>query len=195
MVLALAIGYFIGAIPFGVLIGQQTAGVDVRRLGSGNIGATNVLRVLGPQTAAFVLVTDVAKGMAAVFIGKWLVGGDTIPLLAGVAAVAGHNWSVFLRFGGGKGVATTAGVVIATMPLTAIISIMAFMMVVAITRYVSLGSLVLACALPVAAWLGDRPTSHVVFALVLGIMTIWRHRPNIVRLLEGKESKLGKRVR
>jgi len=195
VVLALAIGYLLGSIPFGVLIGQQTAGVDIRKLGSGNIGATNVLRVLGPRTAAVVLAADVTKGLVAVFVGKWLVGGDLVPLLAGIAAVVGHNWSIFLRFGGGKGVATTAGVVIATMPLTAAIAILAFMIVVATTRYVSLGSLVLACTLPVAAWLCGDPASHIVFAVILGLMTIWRHRPNIVRLLEGSENKLGKRVR
>ncbi|HOB90551.1 MAG TPA: glycerol-3-phosphate 1-O-acyltransferase PlsY [Bacillota bacterium] len=195
VVLALAIGYFIGSIPFGVLIGQQAAGVDVRRLGSGNIGATNVLRVLGPRIAAVVLATDVAKGMVAVLIGKWLVGGETVPLIAGLAAVVGHNWSVFLRLGGGKGVATTVGVVIATMPLVAAIAILAFAVVVGITRYVSLGSLVLACTLPIAAWLSDRPVLHTVFALILGLMVIWRHRSNIVRLIEGRENKLGKRVR
>lgn len=196
--LALVVGYFVGAIPFGVVIGQRTAGVDVRKLGSGNIGATNVLRVLGPRTAILVLAMDVAKGIVTVFIGKWLApdtGADIVPLLSGVAAVAGHNWSVFLRFGGGKGVATTAGVVIASMPLTALIAIAAFLVVVAITRYVSLGSIVLACALPIAAWQLDRPMPHVLFALILGIMTIWRHRSNIARLLEGSENKLGKRTR
>jgi glycerol-3-phosphate acyltransferase PlsY len=196
--LALFIGYFVGAIPFGVVIGLRTAGVDVRKLGSGNIGATNVLRVLGARTAIVVLAMDVAKGIVAVFVGKWLApdtASEMLPLLSGIAAVAGHNWSVFLRFGGGKGVATTAGVVIASMPLTALIAIAAFLIVVAITRYVSLGSLVLACVLPIAAWQLDRPLPHVLFALVLGIMTIWRHRSNIVRLLEGSENRLGKRTR
>jgi glycerol-3-phosphate acyltransferase PlsY len=193
--LALIVGYFVGAVPFGVLIGQRTAGVDVRRLGSGNIGATNVLRVLGPQAAALVLAMDVAKGIAAVFVGKWLVGGDVVPLLTGLAAVVGHNWSIFLRFGGGKGVATTAGVVIASMPLVASIAISAFLITVTVTRYVSLGSLAMAALLPLLAWFLKSPPPHVMFVAVLALMTLWRHRPNIVRLIEGRENKLGKRVR
>lgn len=192
---ALTIGYFVGAVPFGVLIGQRTAGVDVRRLGSGNIGATNVLRVLGAQAAVLVLAMDVAKGIAAVLIGRWLVGGNVAPLLTGVAAVIGHNWSVFLRFEGGKGVATTAGVVIASMPLTALISIFAFLITVAVSRYVSLGSLVMAALLPLVAWFLRNPAPNTAFALVLGIMTVWKHRPNIIRLIEGSENKLGRRVR
>ena len=192
---ALIVGYLVGAVPFGVLIGQRTAGVDIRRLGSGNTGATNVLRVLGPQAAALVLAMDVAKGIAAVFVGRWLAGGDIVPLLSGLAAVVGHNWSVFLRFGGGKGVATTAGVVIASMPLVATISIAAFLITVTVTGYSSLGSLTMAVLLPLLAWFLKNPSPHVLFVVALALMTLWRHRSNIVRLIEGRENKLGKRVR
>lgn len=192
---ALIAGYLVGAVPFGVLIGQRAAGVDIRRLGSGNTGATNALRVLGPRAAAAVLAMDIAKGIAAVFIGRWLVGGDIVPLLSGLAAVVGHNWSVFLRFGGGKGVATTVGVVIASMPLVATIAIAVFLITVTVTGYVSVGSLTMAVLLPLLAWFLKNPSPHVAFVAMLALIMLWRHRSNIVRLIEGRENKLGRRNR
>ena len=186
--------YLLGAVPFGFLAGRFFAGVDIRAVGSGNIGATNVLRTLGPLPAVLVLVLDAAKGWFAVAGAQWLGFGDWGTAGAAVAAVAGHNWPVFLGFRGGRGIATALGVLIALAPPVAGILVCVFVAVVALTRYVSLGSIIAAVLVPVLLVLGNRPLPHALAGITLAVWAVWRHRPNIARLLAGTEHRFGQRV-
>ena len=160
-------------------------------IGSGNAGATNTLRVLGkgPGTAVFLL--DIAKGVLAVWLGIWMAGGDWAPVLCGLAAIAGHNWPIYFGFKGGKGIATTVGVMASLAFIPALIAGVIAIILIAITRYVSLGSLILALLLPVFIWLMDKPTAYLWGSLVICVLAFVRHRKNIVKLLQGKENKLG----
>jgi len=184
--------YLLGAIPFGYLIGR-TMGVDVRNFGSGNIGATNVYRVLG-RVAFLVLALDVGKGLAAAALGvRYFPGQPWLQIGAGFAAVVGHNWPVFLRFRGGKGVATTAGVFLYLMPVPLVLAVLAFILTVAASRYVSLGSLVLGTVVALGSSLIPFPAAYRWAAWVMLLVIIYRHRANIQRLLRGTELRLGQR--
>jgi len=187
------LSYLYGSIPFGLVIGKLWKGIDIRTLGSKNIGATNVLRTLGPGAAVFSFLGDLSKGVIAVSLGR-LTGSDTICLLCGLTAIAGHNWSVFLRFSGGRGISTTIGVFIMLMPIETFIVLAIWGLVVLITRYVSLGSIVSIASLPIQAYLFGRPNSFVLFSALIAIMAIYKHRANISRLLAGTEFKIGQRV-
>ncbi len=197
--LAALLGYLIGAIPSGVMIGRLR-GVDPRAAGSGRTGTTNALRTLGPALAAVVLLLDVAKGVAAVLVGTWI--GRTLgaaeawpAALAGVAAVLGHVRSVFIRFGGGRGVATGGGAMLALAPLALLAAIPVFALLIWRTRYVSLGSIGAAAALPLGVVLlyslGRAGVEGVVAAALIGAVVIVAHRDNIERLRAGTERKLG----
>lgn len=186
--------YLLGAVPFGFLAGRFLAGVDIRAVGSGNIGATNVLRTLGPVPAVLVLVLDSAKGWLAVSGAHWLGFAEWGTAGAALAAVAGHNWPVFLNFRGGRGIATALGVIIALAPSVAGILVLVFISVVVLTRYVSLGSILAAALLPVLLIFGRWPLPYIIAALVLAGWAVWRHRPNIARLLAGTEHRFGQRV-
>jgi glycerol-3-phosphate acyltransferase PlsY len=197
--LAVLLGYLIGAMPSGVMIGRLR-GVDPRASGSGRTGTTNALRTLGPPLAAAVLLLDVAKGVIAVLVGAWIAGtmgtDDAWPAaLAGVAAVLGHVRSVFIRFGGGRGVATGAGAMLVLAPLALLVAIPAFLLLVWRTRYVSLGSIGAAVALPLGVALLsalDRAGAEAAFAATLiGAVVIVAHWDNIERLRAGTERKLG----
>lgn len=190
--LLLIVAYFIGGIPFGYLLVRWRSGEDVRTKGSGNIGATNVLRSEGPGLGVATLLLDIAKGWLAV----WLMakyGSDT-PLwtsLAGLAVIAGHAFPAVLKFQGGKAVASFVGAFayLAPLPLLAITII--FIAVVAVTRFISLGSIIGAGLFPFAVWLIDHPDSKLVLAaFVGGVFIIWRHKGNIERLLAGNENVL-----
>jgi len=162
---------------------------DIRELGSGNAGATNVNRVLGLKAALQVFFLDVFKGVAAVLVGGWLAGSNGA-MTAGLAVVVGHDWPAVLNFRGGKGMATTLGVMLILLPQAALIAVILFVAVVAATRYVSLGSVMICLALaPAAAVLGE-PLSLVLLFGALGLMGIFQHRGNIARLLKGTESRL-----
>jgi glycerol-3-phosphate acyltransferase PlsY len=192
-ILALSIGYFAGSIPFAYLV-ARARGIDVRRVGSGNVGATNVLRTSGVVTAVCVMVLDVAKGAGAVQCAARLAP-DAIaaPAVAGVAAVIGHIYPVWLKFRGGKGVATAAGVFSVLTPVALAPALALFVLTVWITRFVSLGSLVATIALgPIAAGLG-APFAVVVAALGSALLIVLRHRSNIVRLIAGTERRVGER--
>ncbi|MEW6724815.1 MAG: glycerol-3-phosphate 1-O-acyltransferase PlsY [Bacillota bacterium] len=192
--LIIFISYLLGSIPFGYLVGRRL-GVDIRRLGSGNTGATNALRVLGPIPALITAIADVGKGLVAVYLARRFgVQTDCLPYLAGLAAMAGHNWSVFLRFGGGKGVATGAGITGALVPTALPYAVAVFVATIFLTRYVSLGSILAAATIPVAAWLTGADRMGVVFGLVLAATVIFQHRGNIQRLLAGNERKFGQKV-
>jgi len=190
-----AMSYLIGAIPFGYII-AKSKGVDILKHGSGAIGATNVLRTLGTGPAVLSLVLDALKGVSVVTLARALSAPtDALsPVLAGFAAMAGHSFSPFIRFRGGKGVATGAGVLIALMPQMAVYAVLVFGVVVAITRYVSLGSMLAAVVAATAAWYTRQPWPYLLFVTPAAALVVFQHRANIRRLLSGKESKLGERV-
>lgn len=188
--------YLLGSVPFGLILGKAVAHVDVREHGSGNIGATNVLRTLGIKLAAPVFVLDAFKAAIPVLIARAVLPGDPAAALAtGVAAVVGHNWSVFLNFRGGKGMASTLGVLLSAMPDVTLGFAVIWVSVVLITRYISLGSVIAALSVPVLTLLMGKPREVYPFALILAAMAIWRHKTNLKRLIEGTEYKLGERAR
>jgi len=197
--LVLVLAYILGSIPVGYLAARLLKGVDVRQVGSGRTGGTNVLRAAGAGPAALTIVGDFLKGYAAVALAKALVPG--LPLLAalgGLAAVAGHNWSVFLNFEGGVGTMTTVGAAMMLMPIPAAIAVLAGVAVILAWRYASLGSLTFAAVLAIACLVGvirgNLPATHLAFALGTGAMSVWELRPNIRRLLQGTERKVGQRI-
>jgi acyl phosphate:glycerol-3-phosphate acyltransferase len=191
LLVALA-AYLLGAIPFGYLV-ARARGVDILRQGSGNIGATNVLRTVGRGPAIVTLVGDVGKGYAAVAVGSLLAAGDPITVAAAtVAAVAGNCWSIFLGFRGGKGVATGLGALLRTVPWATVAALPVFVVVVATTRYVSLASLLAAACVPLGAFVLYRPAPAAA-ALVVAVIVILRHHENIARLRAGTESRFGQR--
>ena len=187
--LALLMAYFLGSIPFGYLMVRAMAGADIREAGSGNIGATNVLRTTGRAAGIATLVLDIVKGFLAVYIASRLTHSDPLwTSLAALAAMAGHSYPVFLNFRGGKAVATFLGAyaMLAPIPLLAILVV--FVATVAATRFISLGSILAAGTFPLAVWLIDHPGAPlVVSALVSGAFIVYRHRENIRRLHAGVE--------
>jgi glycerol-3-phosphate acyltransferase PlsY len=197
---AVVIGsYLIGSIPSGLIIGKLRR-VDIREYGSGNIGTTNVLRTLGARYGALVLIADVFKGVIAVLLARYIIGSPMSEMAAGFAAVAGHDWSLFLKFKGGRGVATSLGALLPLVmpaPLTGVIGLAAFVLVTLASRYVSLASIVgsVAAVVAMAVFLGlDRvPWQYLVYIVVVVALIIFQHRDNISRLLSGTESKLGQK--
>jgi len=191
-VVSIVIAYLLGAVSFSYIAGKLLKGIDIRNHGSGNAGATNTLRVLGKGPGISVLLLDALKGVAAVLIGRWLGGGDVlIEVLCGVAAISGHNWPVYFGFRGGKGIATTIGVMITLAPMAVVYAGIVCILSIALTRYVSLGSLLFTALLPILIWFMQGPNEIFwLSALLFGFAWI-RHRGNIVKLLKGQESKLG----
>jgi len=192
MLASVIIAYLLGSIPCGYIIGK-IRGKDIRRYGSGNIGTTNALRVLGLPAALIVLLGDTAKGLVGVLLGYRLGGSGMAAALSGIAAVCGHNWSLFLGFKGGKGVATSLGAAIGLSPVLVLPLVPVWLAAVVLTRYVSLGSILAALAAPIAALIMHQGWPVFSFALVAGAMIIWRHKSNIQRLRAGTELKLGDR--
>lgn len=184
------LGYFIGSIPNGLLIGKYIYGVDIRQFGSKNIGATNAYRVLGPWPAFWVFLTDLLKGVAGVYAGSFLVGTPLAMLAGGIAAMAGHNWSLFLGFKGGRGVATGLGVIAVLVPKVTVIVFAVWAIIVYLTRYVSLGSIVAAILVPILMWFFGESWEVLGFGIIAALFVIIRHRPNIERLLKGEELKI-----
>jgi glycerol-3-phosphate acyltransferase PlsY len=188
--------YLLGSVPFGLVVGKLLFRVDIREHGSGNIGATNAYRTLGPVAGAVVLAGDVLKAMIPVIAVRYFLAGtpEAVPLasvVVGLAAILGHSYSIFLNFGGGKGMATAGGLILVLWPLAAPILLGIWMLVIAMTRYVSLGSIVVAMLLPVLVFLMYPKTEYIIFALLAGLVIVFRHRSNIARLLVGKELKVG----
>jgi acyl phosphate:glycerol-3-phosphate acyltransferase len=193
-VLLIAVGYGLGSIPTGLLIARWQRGVDIRRHGSGNIGMTNVLRAVGKGAAALTLVGDLAKGLIPVLLARvWLTSPWAIGLV-GLAAVVGHVYPVFAGFQGGKGVATTLGVFIPLLPGPLLLAFVVWAACVAFRRQVSLGSLVAAAFLPLAAWVWGAPAPYTLCALIAAALIWHRHRDNIARLLAGTEPTIGQRL-
>ena len=185
------LAYLIGSVPFGLLI-AKTKGKDIRTMGSGNIGATNVLRCLGKPLGITCFVLDVLKGYlpAALFpiLGKTGADFPSIGILFGAAAILGHNFPVFLKFKGGKGIATSAGVLLGVAPLAVALGILTWAVVFFVSGYVSLGSVIAAVIVALVGWLRYDITTAIALTL-LGALAIWRHRSNIRRLLDGTENK------
>lgn len=191
-VLLLVAAYLLGSMPSSWLAGRL-AGVDLRRRGSGNLGGTNVFRVLGWRYALPVVVADVGKGFVPVwFFPVWDgAGSPQLALAYGLAAIAGHVWSVFLRFDGGKGVATSGGVLLALAPLATLVGAAVWTGLVLATRTVSVASLAAATCLPFLTWLLDPPPETVGFTVALALFVWWTHRENVGRLVRGEELRFG----
>lgn len=186
----IVIGYLIGSIPSGLLIGKGIYNIDLRQFGSKNIGATNTFRVLGLRPALAVFAGDALKGIGGVMLGQYLIGTPTGQLIGGIAAMLGHNWSVFLKFQGGRGVATGLGIIAILVPNITVIIIAVWALIVYFTRYVSLASIVSAILLPLLTWLTGAQIEYLYFGLLGGLFVIVRHYANIRRLLNGTELKI-----
>lgn len=189
---SIIIAYLIGSVSFSYLFGRMLKGIDIRQHGSGNAGATNTLRVLGVGPAVTVLALDVAKGIAAVWIPVWF-GQDEIwyRVLCGIAVIIGHNWPVFFGFKGGKGIASTIGVMSTLAFIPALAAGIVAIISIAVTRYVSLGSLLFTALMPVMILILDRPMPVFLISLLVAVFAFVRHRSNISKLLKGQENKLG----
>ena len=183
------LGYVIGSLPFGYWLPRLVSGVDIRTVGSGNTGATNVWRAVGFKVALGVALLDIGKGLAAALLGRW-VGGDLFGVLTGCAAVVGHWRPLFMGFGrGGKMVATTAGVGLGLATYATLAAVPVWIAVFLVTRYASVASLVSAVVLPLFAFLLDASTPVVAFLVGAGLAIVLLHRGNIVRLLHGTENR------
>jgi glycerol-3-phosphate acyltransferase PlsY len=191
-VIAVVLSYLLGSVSFSIVIAKWVKGIDIRQHGSGNAGATNTLRVLGKGPGILVFLLDIAKGIAAVWIGHGL-GGDNewIPVLSGLAAIIGHNWPIWFKFKGGKGIATTVGVIATLAFVPAICAGVIAILSIVVTRYVSLGSLLFASITPllIASFYYSLPL--LTASIVLCLFAFVRHRTNIVKLFQGTENKLG----
>ena len=199
--------YLLGSLPTGFLI-ARAKGIDIRNVGSGNIGATNAIRVLGKPAGIFVLLADAAKGFCAVtflsfFIFLFFYGdkgdetmdaGWNLPIIAGIFAVLGHNYTCWLKFKGGKGIATTAGVYLALAPWALLVALAVFILAIVLTKYVSVGSIAGAIALPATVWVMSPNNLFLgIVTTALGALAIYKHKSNIQRLLAGTENRLGKK--
>ena len=204
------VGYLLGSIPFGLLLGRHFAKVDIRNYGSGKIGTTNVLRAAGKKAAILALLLDGTKGAMAVLFAALIFGRDYLVVgdfgfgllvaqcLAALASIAGHNWSIFLGFKGGRGVATFFGGLVALSPVVAIFGGQVFVIGVGLTRFASLGSIAgvvgtYTILIPLTLLYGF-PVEYLVYSLIGTLVIIYMHRDNISRLLAGKERRLGEKV-
>lgn len=188
--------YLLGSIPSAYCVGRLVRGIDIRQHGSRNVGATNAFRVLGPGIGLGVLFMDILKGFLAVKAGQWAALPEWSSVVAGLVAIAGHNWTCFLSFRGGKGVATSAGVFCALVPYAFLLALAVFILSVALTRYISVGSMSAALVLAVATTIefffqvGDAPASWTLaITYVAALLVLIRHRANIERLRQGRENR------
>lgn len=193
MMLALIIlSFLIGSIPTGLLI-ARTMGIDLRKVGSGNIGATNVLRAVGKEAALFTLLGDIAKGAVPVAIAKALALDASDTGILGLSAILGHNFSLFLRFKGGKGVATSIGVLLAFSAHVALFTITIWLLTARWTRYSSLSALIAFGLLPLSIYMLDYSKEKMIIAITITVLIFVRHTTNIKRLIQGTESKIGEK--
>ncbi len=205
-ILTVLAAYFLGSLPTGYLV-ARARGIDIRTVGSGNIGATNVFRILGKPAGIFVLLVDAAKGfLAAQFIGAFvhqlILHSALDPastefqvhrIIGGFVAILGHNYTCWLRFKGGKGIATSAGVLLTLLPEALGVSLGLWILLLFATRYVSVASIGAAAVLPFAAWFFGRNTLMTTVGAVIGVLAIYKHRANIQRLRDGTESRFGRK--
>lgn len=195
-ILAVA-AYLVGSIPTGFLV-AKAKGIDIRAVGSGNIGATNAFRVLGKGPGSFVLLFDAFKGWSAVMLLVPLIAGwdlcedcESVRLLAGLAAVVGHNYTCWLKFKGGKGIATSAGVLLAWMPPVLLTILAIWIATFYASKYVSLASIAAATALPISALVWGYSWTLFAVSMCLAVLAIYKHKPNIQRLIAGTENRVG----
>ncbi len=187
------VSYLFGSIPTGFLWGKAR-GIDIRTVGSGNIGATNVMRTLGKGPGIAVLLIDAAKGFTPVFFAPWIfpdADRSALQILCCVCVIAGHNWTCWLRFKGGKGIATSAGALLAFLPGPLLCAVAVWGIFFGISRYVSLASIAAAVAMPAATWLIRRDQTLLWFTAILAAVAIYKHKSNIQRLLAGTENRVG----
>jgi glycerol-3-phosphate acyltransferase PlsY len=189
---AVLAAYLMGSIPFAQLLSKRR-GIDLRRVGSGNVGATNVLRTLGVRPAVLAMMLDAVKGTLAVLVAQRLTNGVAAPVMAGLASMIGHVYPVWLRFRGGKGVATAAGAFAVLAPVAAAVAAGAFLLTVALTRFISVGSMVAALTLAGWAIASDAPTIVGIGAAIGAALVLIGHRANVVRLVAGTERRVGQR--
>ncbi len=189
-VVAAAISYLLGSIPNGLILGKAIWGVDLRQHGSKNIGATNAWRTIGKAGGISIFALDFLKGAISAYLGLHLGGSELAGVLCGILAIAGHSWSVFLAFKGGKGVATGLGVIAALMPMVTLIVFAVWFAIVYFTGYVSLGSIVGAALVPILTLFFGLHTEFLILGLIAAVFIIYRHKSNIERLLNGTESKI-----
>lgn len=195
LVAVIFLGYLIGAIPFGLVVGKLTRGVDVREYGSGKMGATNVLRTLGARVGVLVFAADLAKGAAAVLLSRAILDTHAAAVAAAITAIVGHNWPVYVRFWGGRGVTTALGGLSALAPLVAAGCLGIGVVIIAWSRYVSLGSMAGALSggiiMASLVALDRQPVEFLIYALIASCLIIFQHRDNIARLRSGTERRLG----
>lgn len=194
LILISIIAYFLGNISASYMIAKYFKGIDIRKYGSGNAGATNVFRTLGAKAGLLAFLGDALKGAIAVALG-YLIGGENGQVAAGIFVVMGHNWPALLGFKGGKGIATTIGVMTAINPLIVAAIVPIGIVIIIITKYVSLASILGMMIFPLFMLITGQPTNLVIFSFLLSAMAIYRHKSNIVKLLNGTESKLGEKAK
>ena len=188
--------YLLGSIPFGYIVGKLFKKVDIREFGSGNIGATNAFRILGPSLASLVLIGDIGKGIFSIYLVQYLnIDNLLIITIAGLAVICGHDWSLFLGFKGGKGIATTFGVVFALNPTISILALIIWGVVVITTRYVSLSSIFAVISIFIFTILFKQPYEYIIFSAIIMILGIFKHKENIKRLKLKKERKIGEKTK
>jgi acyl phosphate:glycerol-3-phosphate acyltransferase len=188
------LGYLIGSIPFALMLARRWGAIDLRSVGSGNLGAANVMRASGVTAGVLVAVLDMAKGAASVWLAARLSTDAAVPAAAGLAAMVGHIYPVWLRFRGGKGVATACGVFMVLTPLAIAPALAIFAVVVWLTKYISLGSVAASIALPPIAYALGSPASTVLAAIAASMIIVFRHRSNVLRVRMGTERRLGVRA-
>ncbi len=189
-IIAAALSYLLGSIPNGLILGKGIWGVDLRQHGSGNIGATNAWRTIGKAGGISIFALDLLKGAISAYLGLHLGGSELAGIVCGLLAIAGHSWSIFLGFKGGKGVATGLGVIATLMPWVTLIVFAVWFAIVKVTGYVSLGSVVGAILVPILAIVFGLHTDFMVLGLIAAVFIVYRHKSNISRLLNGTESKI-----
>lgn len=194
-VIAVVISYLLGSVSFSIVIARLVKGIDIRQHGSGNAGATNTLRVLGKGPGIAVFILDILKGVAAVGVGYALNGEyeSWTPVLCGLAAIVGHNWPIWFRFKGGKGIATTVGAIMTLAFIPALIAGLVAIAIIAITRYVSVGSLFFAALVPVGVGFMTGAGPLLWASLLICVFAFVRHRSNLVKLVQGKETSWARR--
>lgn len=190
---ALVLGYLFGSIPFGIILTRLSGGPDLRTIGSGNIGATNVLRTGNKKLAALTLLGDMLKGTAAVLVAGWLLGGKSAALAAGLGAFLGHLFPVWLRFKGGKGVATFLGILIGLKWSIALIFAAIWLSIAYLSKYSSLSALIASLLTPLLLWFWVRDAQTAGLMAILALLLWFMHRENIARLLSGREGKIGQK--
>jgi glycerol-3-phosphate acyltransferase PlsY len=193
-VVGVLVAYLIGSVPFALIIAKRWGEPDLRRIGSGNLGAANVLRSSGVTAGVLVALLDVGKGAAGVMLAARLDGSNTAPAVAGFAAIVGHIYPVWLRFRGGKGVATACGVFTALAPVAVPPALAVFLVSAWLTKYISVGSVLASAALPPIAYAMGMPTPIVAAALAAAILIVFRHRSNLARVWLGTERRIGVRA-